>query len=72
MLGNCYRIVNFAHRQNANRASGTVNQLNVRRQNIVQPIPVNRVGVTATNFHDAETASFSDALYLTDNPFCQF
>ena len=48
------RIVYTTHRQDANRAAGAVDQVNVARQHILDPMFVDRVGVAAAHLHQLE------------------
>src|SRR6516225_10808644 len=44
-------IINAPHGKHAHRAARTMNQLDIRRENILQTEAVNRMGVSAANFH---------------------
>ena len=46
-------IVDAAHRENANWASGAMNQFDIVRQQIFQSKSIDGVRVTAADFHDA-------------------
>ena len=49
-------VVDSAHGQHADRAAGTMNQFDVRRQQILQAEAIDGVGVAAAHFHEAVVA----------------
>ena len=50
-------VVDPAHRQHADRAARAVNQLDVRRQQVLQAEAIDGVRVAAAHFHEAIVAS---------------
>ncbi len=56
LCGDRQTVVDAAHRQNADGAAGTVNQLNIGGKNVLQAEPIDRVRVPAANFHEAIVA----------------
>ena len=55
-LGHGQAVVDAAHGQHAHRAAGTVHQLDVGRQQILQPEAIDGVRVAAAHFHEAVMA----------------
>jgi len=53
-LGERDAIVHAAHRQHADRASGAVDELDLGRQHLVNPVPENGVCMTAADLHDLQ------------------
>ena len=53
LLGDREAVVDPAHRQDADRAARAVNQLDVRRQHVLQAEAIDGVGVAAADLHDA-------------------
>src|SRR5215813_10147068 len=53
VCGKRQTVINSPHRQNANRATGTVNQFDVLGKDVFEAEAVNSVGVAAADFHEA-------------------
>ena len=51
-LGERDRVVDPAHRDHADRAARPVHELDLVRQEVLDPVPVDRVGVPAAHLHD--------------------
>ncbi len=47
-------VVDAAHRDDAHRAAGTVHELYVGRQDMLDPVPVDRVRMAAADLHELE------------------
>ena len=53
-------VVDAPHRDHAHRAAGPVDELDVLRQQVVDPVLVDRVGVAAAHLHDLVVAAGLD------------
>ena len=53
LLGDREPVVDSSHRQHANRTARAVDQVDIGRQQILKPKPVDGVCMSAANFHDA-------------------
>ena len=51
VVGDRDAVVDASHRDHAHRASGAVHELDVGRQQVVDPVLVDRVRVTAAHLH---------------------
>ena len=54
MLGDGDGVVDAAHRHDTHRAAGTVHELDIRRKDVLDPVPVDRVRVPAADLHELE------------------
>ena len=59
-LGQRDPVVDAAHRDHAHRAAGAVDELDVRRQQVVDPVLVDRVRVAAADLHELVVAAGLD------------
>ena len=60
VLGERDAVVDAAHRDHADRAAGAVHELDVRRQQVVDAVLVDRVGVAAADLHHLVVAAGLD------------
>ena len=60
LVGDRDPVVDAAHRDHADRAAGAVDELDVRRQQVVDPVLVDRVRVAAADLHHLVVAARLD------------
>src|SRR5262249_4271011 len=58
--GNRNRIVDPTHRQHTHRATGAMYQVDVAWQHVLDAVFVDRVRVTAANFHQLQRPAFAE------------
>jgi hypothetical protein len=56
-LGERDRVVDAAHRDHADRAAGPVHEVDLRRNEVLEPVLVDRVRVPAADLHDLQLAA---------------
>jgi hypothetical protein len=69
-LGDGDGVVDAAHRDDAHGAAGSVHQLDRRRQDVLDPVPVDRVRVAPAHLHQLEMAVAGELGDLRDEGAC--